>query len=54
MDITLNIQNMPEVMWEIRKACADMLREEAQGEEPRFARKLLELAALFESGACDG
>lgn len=48
--LTFDVRNMPEVLWEMRRQLAQILRDEAEGEDPRVARKLREIAALFEVG----
>jgi hypothetical protein len=50
LNMTINVENMPEVISRIRLEMAKMLRSEAEGEPRIVAKKLLELAALFEVG----
>lgn len=52
--VTVDVLNVPELIYNVRNQCADMLREEADSEaNPRIARRLRELAAAFEVGARD-
>jgi hypothetical protein len=49
--LVIDVKNMPEVLWEMRHAIASALRHEAEGEgDSRVARRLIEIAAQFESG----
>ena len=48
---TIDVRGIPELVWSVRQAMADMLRREAEAEIDRaVARKLLALAAQFEVG----
>ena len=52
--ITVDIKNMPEVIWAVRREMAKILREEADDEMHRyFARKLRSLANRFEAANVD-
>lgn len=47
--LTLDVRNLPEVIFEIRKQMADVLRAEAEStDDISLARKLHEIAADFE------
>lgn len=50
--MTLDVLHVPELIWETRRAMADLLREEADAEaNPAVARRLREIADAFETGA---
>jgi hypothetical protein len=50
--VSVDVRNMPEVIAEILSLCATRLREEADSEaDQRIARRLMEIAADFETGA---
>ena len=46
----IDVRRVPEVLFEMRRSLADMVREVAQDEEPAVAARLREIAALFEVG----
>lgn len=46
----ISIKEVPQVVFELRLAMADLLRSFAQDEEPRVAARLTEIAAWFETG----
>lgn len=46
----ISITDMPEVIWELRRQMASILREEAEGERPDVAKKLRAIADDFEVG----
>lgn len=48
--IIVDIRNMPEVIYELRKKLAEFIREEAKDEDPRMAAKLNRIADQFEAG----
>jgi hypothetical protein len=48
--LTFNIENMPEVIFAMRREMANMLREAAIGEPIAVRRKLFAVAADFEAG----
>lgn len=49
--LTINVENMPEVIARIRVEMAGVLRHEADAEaDPRVARRLREIADIFEVG----
>ncbi len=49
--ITIDMTKWPEALFAIRKEMAKLLRDEAETEsDPRFARRLRELADVFEAG----
>lgn len=49
--LVVDVRGMPEVIWQVRHACAQALRQEAEAEaNPAVARRLLELADRFEAG----
>lgn len=49
--LTLDIKNIPELIFEVRREMARVLREEADTEaDPRMARRLRELSDRFEAG----
>lgn len=50
--LTIDVMNMPELIFHIRMEFAGVLREEADSEaDPRIARRLREIAARFETGS---
>jgi hypothetical protein len=55
MVVTINVEKMPDVIWQLRKEMATMLRREAESEaDPRVSRKLERVAMAFEAGVIDG
>ena len=51
---SLDVLNIPELIWDVRKEMADLLREEARSEgDPRIALRLEEIANVFEAGVAD-
>lgn len=48
--VELSIRDMPECLWELRHLMARMLRDAADGEPEIVAKKLYELATVFEVG----
>jgi len=49
--LTIKVTQIPELVWSARKAMADVLRREAESESsPATARRLREIAAMFEAG----
>jgi hypothetical protein len=49
--MVIDIKGWPEALFAITRACGDAIRREAESEaDPRFARKLFEIAAQFEAG----
>lgn len=51
MSMRIDVLNVPELVWQTRQAMADLLREEAESEaDPRIARRLMEIAGVFETG----
>lgn len=49
--ISIDVLNVPELVWQTRQAMANLLREEADSEaDPRIAQRLREIAAVFEVG----
>lgn len=48
--IVVEVRNMPEVIWKLRREMANVLREEAKSERGRIATRLREIAARFEVG----
>ena len=50
--LTVDVRNMPDLIFEVRKEMAKVLRDEAETEaDPRIGRRLREIAARFEAGA---
>lgn len=47
---TLSIQGMPELVQLLRRDMAKLLRDVADDESPAVAKRLLEIAAVFETG----
>lgn len=52
--ITLRVADMPELLWDMAHALADLLRETAEGEPEFVRRKLYEVADRFEAGINTG
>lgn len=51
MSMRIDVLHVPELVWQTRQAMADLLREEAESEaDPRIARRLREIAGVFETG----
>lgn len=49
--LTINVEKMPEMIARLRLEFSNLLREEAEAEaDPRIARRLREIAAIFEVG----
>lgn len=48
--VNLRVADMPEVLHRMRRKLADLLRRAAEHEDNGVARRLLEIADLFESG----
>lgn len=49
--IVISFERMPEMLWAMRHELAKILRAEAGAEsDPRVARRLIEIAATFETG----
>lgn len=48
-NLTIRVSDMPEVLWELRRMLAQLLRDEADGEPEIVAKKLRGLAARFEA-----
>lgn len=52
LEMTFSIRDMPDVLWEMRRELARVLRDEADAEaDPRVARRLHDVADAFEAGA---
>lgn len=49
----ISIADIPEVLHALRCELANLLREAAMDEDPRVARRLREIAAVFEAGASE-
>lgn len=50
--VTIEVTKWPEALFVIRREMANLLRREADAEaDPRFAKKLMALAAEFEAGS---
>lgn len=52
--ITLRVADMPEMLWDMAHALADLLRKSAEGEPEFVRRKLYEVAGRFEAGIGTG
>jgi hypothetical protein len=50
LSVTLSVQGMPEVLSIYRRDLANVLRETADSEPPAVAKRLREIADLFETG----
>lgn len=51
----MDVRGIPELVWQCRRELADLLRGEAEAEsDPRVARRLRAVAALFEAGQARG
>lgn len=50
LSVSLRVEDMPEVLASMRYEMARILRDVANGEDGRTARRLREVAAAFESG----
>lgn len=51
LDVTLNVLNMPELIWAVRCEMATLLKETADAEaSPLVAQRLREIATVFEVG----
>lgn len=49
--VTVDLRQVPEVLWEMRHQLAQILRVKAGAEaDPRVAKRLREVAAAFETG----
>jgi hypothetical protein len=50
-EITVNVEKMPEVLADLRRQIADMVRDAASAEsDPRVVARLIAVAARFEVG----
>lgn len=47
----VSVKDMPETLWYLRKRLANILRAAAKQEAPIVAKRLVEIAAEFETGA---
>jgi hypothetical protein len=50
LEVTLKVEGMPEYMYAMRKALADVLREVAADEPPEVAARMRHAADLFQMG----
>ena len=51
MTVTIDVRHVPELVWDLRREMALMLREEADAEDdPRVQRRLRTIATAFEAG----
>lgn len=53
-EITIHIQDMPEVLAAMRLEAARVIRKAAEDEAPLVAIRLRAIAAQFETGVVDG
>lgn len=50
LTVVVDVKNVPEIVFELRREMAKILRDEAEGEHPLVAKKLREVADVFEVG----
>lgn len=52
-DVNIRVADLPEVLWDLRKQLANILRDAARNEDKHTAKRLEDIAAAFEVAATE-